>query len=98
MRGRSKLRGLLHHKKVNFQGMPNQATWLGWRWKHHELVVVIAQGKAPGVVPLKGEWRKRYKKLMLHYEKKWCFVIGFVIRFLNCIGHLQFTIFMHYEW
>ncbi len=29
-----------------------------------------------------------------HYEKKGCFVINFPTQFLNCIGHLQFTIHM----
>jgi hypothetical protein len=29
------------------------------------LMVVAARRKVPRVVPLKGEWRKRYKKLVL---------------------------------
>ncbi len=59
------MRGLLHHKEVNFQGTPNQATRLGWRWTHHKLLVAAFQGKALGIVPFKGELMKRYKELML---------------------------------
>jgi hypothetical protein len=59
------VRGLLHHKKVNFQGTPNQATWLGWRWTHRKLLMAATQGRALGIVPLKGEWKKRYRELVL---------------------------------
>jgi hypothetical protein len=65
MRGQSKVRGLLHYEEVNFQGTYNQTKQLGWRWRHHVLVVVATQGKAPRVVPFKGEWRKRYRVLVL---------------------------------
>jgi hypothetical protein len=92
MRGQSKVRGLLHHEKVNFQSMPNQARWLGWRWRHHELVAVTIQRRALRVVPLKGEWKKRYRKLMLHYEKKWVFCNWFC----NSIFELHWTFATHY--
>jgi len=44
----------------------NQTTWLGWKWRHHELVVVVVQGRVLSIVPLKGKWRKMYKGLMLN--------------------------------
>jgi hypothetical protein len=62
------MRGLLHHEELNFQSTYNQTTQLGWRWRHHMLMVVVVQGKVPRVVPL-GEWRKRYKVLVLSLVK-----------------------------
>jgi hypothetical protein len=51
---------------------------------------IVAFMKMPPIeVPLPG-----YGK---HYEKRGCFAIGLRTQFLNCIGHLQFTIFIRYE-
>ncbi len=33
----------------------------------------------------------------IHYEKKMCFATSLATQFLNCIGHLQLTIFICYE-
>jgi hypothetical protein len=65
MGGQGNVKRLLQHEEVNFQRAPNQVTWLRWRWRHHKLVVVVIQGRFLGVVPFKGEHRKKYKKLML---------------------------------
>jgi hypothetical protein len=49
---------------MSFQGAPNQVAWLGWRWMHHELVVVTIQRRVLGIVPFKGKWRKRYREMV----------------------------------
>jgi len=33
-------------------------------------VVVVAQGRSPNIVPLKGNWRKRYRELMFGLVRK----------------------------
>jgi len=35
--------------------------------------------------------------LFVHYEKKWYFTTGLAIQFLNCIKHLQLTVFIGRE-
>jgi hypothetical protein len=51
---------------------------------------MVAFMKMPPIkVPLLG-----YGK---HYEKNGCFATGLKTQFLNCIGHLQLTIFICYE-
>jgi hypothetical protein len=65
MKGQGNVKKLLQHEKMSFQGAPNQATWLGWKWKHHKLVVAATQGRSSRVVPFKGEHRKKYKELVL---------------------------------
>ncbi len=36
-------------------------------------------------------------KIQFHYEKKGCIIIGLATQFLNCIEHLQFTVFICQE-